>query len=223
LSVTPAAIAGVVGNRDTIAACEFVKDLAGRLSNRIQLTTDGHKAYLEAVGEAFGNNIDYAMLIKIYGEDKTGETRYSPAECTGTKTQVITGSPSRKHVSTSYVERQNLTMRMHMRRFTRLTNAFSKKLENHVAAISLHFMYYNFVQIHQTLRVTAAMAAGVTGRVWEVEDLVRLLDDQPEKQNYSQVPYGSALGHVPSAISLGQRLTLPNDEINLAKNTSQTT
>lgn len=157
----------MVGNRDAFAAREFMQDLAARLDNRVQLTTDGNKAYLEAVGEAFRHGIDYAMLIKIYGDDKQGETRYSPAECTGTRTEVITGNPSRKHVSTSYVERQNLTMRVHMRRFTRLTNGFSKKIENHVAAISLHFMYYNFVRIHQTLRVTPAMAAGVTDRVWE--------------------------------------------------------
>ncbi len=156
----------MVGNRDAVAAREFIQDLAGRLANRIQLTTDGHKAYLEARGEAFGTGVDYAMLIKLYGEDRQGETRYSPAACLGTRTQIVTGSPNRKHVSTSYVERQNLTMRMHMRRFTRLTNAFSKKLENHVAAISLHFMYYNFVRIHQTLRITPAMAAGVTDRVW---------------------------------------------------------
>jgi IS1 family transposase len=187
----------MVGNRDTFAAREFIQDLAGRLAGRIQLTTDGHKPYLEAVEEAFGNDIDYAMLIKIYGEDKQGDTRYSPAECTGTRTEVITGSPNRKHVSTSYVERQNLTMRMHMRRFTRLTNAFSKKLENHIAAISLHFMYYNFVRIHQTLRITPAMAAGVSERVWEVADIVRLLDEQAEPENYSDVPYGSALGHNP--------------------------
>jgi IS1 family transposase len=187
----------MVGNRDSVAARMFIQDLAGRLANRIQLTTDGHKAYLEAVSEAFGNNIDYAMLIKIYGEDQTGDTRYSPAECNGTRLETIIGSPVRKHVSTSYVERQNLTMRMHMRRFTRLTNAFSKKLENHVAAISLHFMYYNFVRIHQTLRVTPAMAAGVTDKVWEVADLVRLLDDQPAKENYSNVPYGPALGQSP--------------------------
>jgi IS1 family transposase len=132
----------MVGNRDALAARAFIQDLAGRLSGRIQLTTDGHKAYLEAVDEAFGVDVDYAMLIKIYGEDQMSDTRYSPADCTGTRTEIITGSPTRKHISTSYVERQNLTMRMHMRRFTRLTNGFSKKLENHVAAVSLHFTYY---------------------------------------------------------------------------------
>src|SRR5206468_340875 len=138
--------------RDAFAAREFVQDLASRLANRIQLTTDGNKAYLEAVADAFGADVDYAMLVKLYGEDLQGDTRYSPAVCNGTKKEVISGSPVRKHVSTSYVERQNLTMRMQMRRFTRLTNGFSKKLENHIAAVSLHFMYYNFVRIHQTLR-----------------------------------------------------------------------
>jgi IS1 family transposase len=188
----------MVGNRDATAARMFIQDLAGRLANRIQLTTDGHKAYSEAIAEAFGDNIDYAMLIKLYGEDLQGDSRYSPAECAGTRLETITGAPVRKHVSTSYVERQNLTMRMHMRRFTRLTNAFSKKIENHVAAISLHFMYYNFVRIHQTLRVTPAMAAGVTDHVWEISDIVQLLDDQPTPFNYARDShYGSALGHDP--------------------------
>jgi IS1 family transposase/lambda repressor-like predicted transcriptional regulator len=191
----------MVGNRDALAAREFIQDLAGRLGNRIQLTTDGHKAYLEAVDEAFGSGVDYAMLIKLYGEDLQGETRYSPAACIGTKTQVISGNPNQKHVSTSYVERQNLTMRMHMRRFTRLTNGFSKKIENHVAAISLHFMYYNFVRIHQTLRVTPAMAAGVTDRVWEISDIVRLLDDSGKVNYQDESHYGPALGHDP----LGRR------------------
>lgn len=166
-----------VGNRDAETANEFMADLAGRLSNRVQLTTDGHKPYLEAVDHAFSGYIDYAMLIKIYGgPDRAEETRYSPATCVGCEAKTIAGRPDRKHVSTSYIERQNLTMRMHMRRFTRLTNAFSKKIENHVAAISLHFMYYNFVRIHQTLRVTPAMAAGVTDRVWEVTDVIGLLE-----------------------------------------------
>jgi IS1 family transposase len=188
----------IVGDRDAVAAKEFIQDLASRLTNRIQLTTDGHKAYLEAVDEAFGSNIDYAMLVKLYGQDQLGETRYSPVPCIGTKTHNISGNPQRKHVSTSYVERQNLTMRMHMRRFTRLTNAFSKKLETHVAAISLHFMYYNFVRIHQTLRVTPAMAAGVTDRVLEIADIVALLDEKPERPNYQdEAHYGPMLGHDP--------------------------
>ncbi len=195
----------MVGNRDQFAAREFIQDLASRLDSRIQLTTDGNKAYLEAVDEAFGNGIDYAMLIKIYGDDKMGETRYSPGEVTGTRTEIVTGNPSRKHVSTSYVERQNLTMRMHMRRFTRLTNAFSKKIENHVAAISLHFMYYNFVRIHQTLRITPAMAAGVTNRVWEVADIVELLDARQDEPNYqNETHYGPALGHDPG-LTRGRR------------------
>jgi IS1 family transposase/lambda repressor-like predicted transcriptional regulator len=186
----------MVGNRDGLAARAFIQDLAGRLSDRIQLTTDGHKAYLEAVGEAFGADIDYAMLIKLYGADLEGETRYSPAACIGARPETITGNPTKKHISTSYVERQNLTMRMCMRRFTRLTNGFSKKLENHIAAVSLHFMYYNFVRIHQTLRTTPAMPAGVTERVWDIADIVRLLGT-PEAENYSDVPYGPALGQNP--------------------------
>lgn len=170
----------MVGGRDADSAHAFMTDLAGRLANRVQLTTDGHGAYLHAVENAFGDNIDYAMLVKLYGADRPDEARYSPAECIGCKKKKIIGKPDKKHVSTSYVERQNLTMRMHMRRFTRLTNAFSKKLENHIAAVSLHFMYYNFVRIHQTLRITPAMAAGVTDRVWEIADIVALLADQKQ-------------------------------------------
>ncbi len=169
-------VSWMVGARDGQSAHEFMKDLAGRLANRVQLTTDGHAAYLTAVESTFGSDIDYAMLVKIYGESGESEKRYSPAECIGCERKEISGKPDPKHVSTSYVERQNLTMRMHMRRFTRLTNAFSKKLENHIAAISLHFMYYNFVRIHQTLRVTPAMAAGVSDHVWEISDVVALLD-----------------------------------------------
>jgi IS1 family transposase len=170
----------MVGPRDAESANMFMTDLASRLATRVQLTTDGFKPYLEAVEGAFGGAIDYAMLVKLYGEDMQGDTRYSPAVCNGSKKEIVSGSPSRKHISTSYVERQNLTMRMHMRRFTRLTNAFSKKLENHIAAISLHFMYYNFCRIHQSLRVTPAMAANVTDRVWDVEDIVKLLENKLE-------------------------------------------
>jgi hypothetical protein len=174
----------MVGNRDGDAAYDFMKDLAGRLANRVQLTTDGHAAYLNAVESTFGSDIDYAQLIKLYGSDQAPEeTRYSPAVCIGARPHQISGAPEPKHISTSYVERQNLTMRMHMRRFTRLTNAFSKKLENHVAAISLHFMYYNFVRIHQTLRITPAMAAGVSDRVWEISDIVGLLDSARLQKN----------------------------------------
>lgn len=151
-------------------------DLAERLRHRVQLTTDGHNPYLGAVESAFGMDIDYAMLIKIYGADPEAEKRYSPAKCTGCDVKMVTGEPNQKHISTSYVERQNLTMRMSMRRFTRLTNAFSKKLEIHAHSVALHFMHYNFVKIHSTLRTTPAQAAGVTDRLWEVEDLVALLE-----------------------------------------------
>lgn len=164
-----------VGTRSAGAAMQFVNDLAGRLTNRVQLTTDGHKAYLNAIEGAFGCEVDYAMLIKLYGVEQE-EVRYSPSKCLGTETRVVTGSPDEKHISTSYVERQNLTMRMSMRRFTRLTNAFSKKVDNHIHAISLHYMYYNFVRIHKTLRCTPAMEAGVTNKLWSIEDIVSLLD-----------------------------------------------
>jgi IS1 family transposase len=190
----------MVGNRDGNAAYDFMKDLAGRLANRVQLTTDGHSSYLNAVENAFGSEIDYAMLIKLYGSDQAPEeTRYSPAVCVGARQQAVTGNPDPKHISTSYVERQNLTMRMHIRRFTRLTNAFSKKLENHIAAVALHFMFYNFVRIHQTLRVTPAMAAGVSDHVWEISDIVALLDSDKAAKRAEAVersfnPYGPALG-----------------------------
>ncbi len=166
-----------IGNRDASAAYHFMHDLAGgRLANRVQLTTDGHRAYLSAVEDAFGANIDYAMLVKIYGAESEGsEVRYDPAVCMGTRKGVITGKPDFKHVSTSFVERQDLTMRMGMRRFTRLTNAFSKKLENHEHSVALHFMHYNFCRIHQSLRVTPAMEAGVTDHVWSIEEVVNLL------------------------------------------------
>ena len=150
-------------------------DLAERLANRVQLTTDGHRAYLYAVEDAFGCDIDYAQLVKIYGATPDGaEVRYSPAICMGTKRAVISGNPDFNHVSTSYVERQNLTMRMQMRRFTRLTNAFSKKVENLQAAVALHYMHYNFCRIHQTLRVTPAMEAGISDHVWELGEVVAL-------------------------------------------------
>ena len=188
----------MVAPRDAESAREFMNDLASRLATRVQLTTDGHKPYLEAVEGAFGAEIDYAMLVKLYGEDAQEEKRYSPAKCLGARKTRISGKPDDNHISTSYVERQNLTMRMHMRRFTRLTNAFSKKLENHIAAISLHFIYYNFCRIHQTLRVTPAMAADITDRVWDVEDIVRLLEaEEVEQEEQSKTHYGSALGHEP--------------------------
>jgi IS1 family transposase len=165
-----------VGTRDAGAAYHFMHDLAARLSNRVQLTTDGHNAYLTAVADAFGTDIDYAQLIKTYGEGPKTEARYSPTQCMGARKAVITGSPSMKHVSTSYVERANLTIRMGMRRFTRLTNAFSKKVENHEHAIALHFMHYNFCRVHQSLRCTPAMEAGVSDHVWSLEEVIRLLD-----------------------------------------------
>jgi IS1 family transposase len=170
----------MVGNRDAQAAFAFIEDLAGRLSSRVRLTTDGHAPYLQAVEGAFGADVDYAMLVKLYGESAEVEKRYSPAECVGAQKKTITGKPDPKHISTSYIERQNLTMRMHMRRFTRLTNGFSKKLENHIAAVSLHFMYYNFVKIHGTVRVTPAMAAGVTSKLWEMSDVVELIEQYRE-------------------------------------------
>ena len=152
-----------------------MQDIAERLKFRVQLTTDAHKAYLSAVEDAFGANVDYAVLQKIYGTDPENETRYSPAKCLGTKCETIQGDPDPKHVSTSYVERQNLTMRMHMRRFTRLTNAFSKKVEMHEHSVALHFMYYNFGKIHQTLRVTPAMEAGLTTHPWTIAEIVQIL------------------------------------------------
>lgn len=165
-----------VGGRDAAAAYEFITDLASRLANRVQLTTDGHKAYLEAVEGAFGADIDYAMLIKVYGNAQD-EIRYSPAECTGTRKEIITGDPLPPAISTSIVERQNLTMRMGMRRFTRLTNAFSKKVENHMHAIALHFMYYNFARVHQSIRCSPAMETGVTKKLWSIGDIVELLNE----------------------------------------------
>ena len=166
----------LIGTRDLGTAYTFMHDLAERLSNRVQLTTDGHRPYLEAVESAFGEDIDFAQLVKVYGSDPEAETRYSPAKCLGCNVKPISGSPNPKHISTSYVERQNLMMRMSMRRFTRLTNAFSKKVEMHAHSVALHFIYYNFVKIHQSLRMTPAMAAGVTDRLWEIDDLVGLLE-----------------------------------------------
>jgi len=181
-SDTKLALSWLVGDRGETAAKEFIADVSERLTHRVQLTTDGHKPYLQAVEDAFGCDVDYAMLVKSYGNTVEGEKRYSPAECCGAKKVTINGSPKQERISTSYIERQNLTMRMGMRRFTRLTNAFSKKIENHMHAISLHFMYYNMVRIHKTLRVTPAMAAGVADRLWSIADIVALLpDEQPVK------------------------------------------
>ncbi|MFM7293632.1 MAG: IS1 family transposase [Burkholderiales bacterium] len=168
----------LVGGRDAEYAMWFMDDLASRLATRVQLTSDGHRAYLEAVEGAFGCDVDYAQLVKMYGSvGATDNRRYSPAECTGIQKRAVEGKPDMKHVSTSYVERSNLTMRMHMRRFTRLTNAFSKKVENHAHAVALHMMYYNFVLIHKTLRVTPAMEAGVTDRLWDITDIAMLVEE----------------------------------------------
>lgn len=164
-----------VGRRDTQCATIFIRDLASRLSHRVQLTTDGHRPYLQAVENTFGMDIDYAMLVKLYGPEPSGEKRYSPPVCIGAEKHIIHGNPDEAHISTSYVERSNLTMRMSMRRFTRLTNAFSKKIENHEHAIALHFMHYNFCRKHQTLKTTPAVAAGISGHVWTIEEIVSLL------------------------------------------------
>lgn len=168
----------LVGTRDGDCAKVFANDLAGRLTSRIQITSDGHRAYLDAIEGAFGMDVDYAMLVKLYGnESGEGEQKYSPPKCKGCKKNAITGDPDERHISTSFAERQNLTMRMNMRRFTRLTNAFSKKIENHARAISLYFMHYNFCRIHQTLRATPAMRAGVADHVWSIEEVVGLLPE----------------------------------------------
>lgn len=164
-----------LGDRNAGTAFEFVHDLAGRLANRIQLTTDGHRVYLTAVESAFGADIDYAMLVKMYGADREeSRTRYSPAECIGCQSAVVTGRPDPNHISTSFVERQNWSVRTAMRRYTRLSNGFSRKIENHAAAVALNYFAYNFIRIHRTLRVSPAMAAGVTDRLWSVEELVAL-------------------------------------------------
>jgi IS1 family transposase len=172
----------LVGGRDTEYATEFMLDVKSRLSNHVQLSTDGHKPYMHAVDKAFDWKIDYAMIVKHYGADVLGNGRYSPPVCTGARKQVVSGCPDKDHVSTSYVERQNLTMRTHMRRFTRLTNGFSKKVENHLHAVALHFMFYNFCKIHKTLRVTPAMEAEVSSHVWSIEELARLIPEPVAKK-----------------------------------------
>jgi IS1 family transposase len=178
-------VSWLAGGRDGEYATAFMDDVASRLATRVQMTTDGHKAYLEAVEGAFGADIDYAQLIKMFGATPdSSKGRYSPAECTGIKKVPVEGKPDPKHISTSYVERQNLTMRMSMRRFTRLTNGFSKKLENHCHALALYFVFYNWMRIHKTLRVTPAMAAGLTDRLWSWEDIIAVMDaqDEPKKR-----------------------------------------
>lgn len=172
-----------LGDRNAGTAFAFVNDLADRLNNRVQLTSDGHRVYLSAVESAFGSDVDYAMLVKMYGADpREDETRYSPAKCTGIQMAVITGNPDPKHISTSFVERQNWSVRTAMRRYTRLSNGFSRKIENHAAAVALNYFAYNFIKIHRTLRVSPAMAAGVTNRLWEVSDLVALWESEEAKR-----------------------------------------
>lgn len=174
---TKLAICWLVGKRDATYAYGFIQTLAGRLANRVQLTTDGHHPYLQAVEDSFGSDVDYAMLVKLYGAEPAGEARYSPPKCIGINARVVQGNPDPDHISTSFVERGNLTMRMSMRRFTRLTNAFSKKVENLEHALALHFMHYNFARVHQTLKMTPAMAAGVADHPWSIEEIVGLLSN----------------------------------------------
>lgn len=172
----------MLGGRNAADAEEFIADLASRLRHRVQLTSDGHRPYLEAVESAFGADIDYAMLVKLYGHDQENERRYSPAQCIGAIPTVITGRPDPAHISTSYVERQNWSVRTSMRRYTRLSNGFSRKIENHMAAVAINYFAYNFIKIHTTLRVTPAMAAGVTARLFDVSDLVALLIEAESKK-----------------------------------------
>ena len=171
---TKLCVSYLVGGRDAGWAKEFMQDCASRIKGRVQITTDGHRAYLEAVEDAFGADVDYAQLQKIYGAPSENDTRYSPATCIGCEMKIVSGNPDPKHVSTSYVEQHNLTMRMGMRRFTRLTNGFSKKIDNHAAMIAIHAVYYNFARIHKTLRITPAMATGLSDHVWSLEEIVLL-------------------------------------------------
>jgi IS1 family transposase len=179
---TKLCVSYLVGGRGLAWAKEFMEDCASRISNRVQITTDAHRAYLEAVESAFGADIDYAQLQKIYGAPSEDHKRYSPATCIGCDMKTVSGDPDPKHVSTSFVERQNLSMRMSIRRFTRLTNAFSKKVENHAASVALWFMYYNFCRVHSTLRVTPAMEAGLSDHVWSIEEILGLLPVEVPKK-----------------------------------------
>lgn len=183
---TKLVVSYLVGGRGADWAYDFMKDCASRIRNRVQLTTDGHKPYLAAVEESFGADIDYATLHKHYGASEDTETRYSPAKCIGSDCKIVMGDPDPEYISTSYVERQNLTMRMHMRRFTRLTNGFSKKLNNHAYAVALHFMYCNYVRKHQTLKTTPAVAAGITDHVWTIEEMIAVM---PEQKAEKRGPY----------------------------------
>ncbi len=194
-SDTKLVMSWLVGGRDAEYAAAFMDDLASRVRNRMQLTSDGNAPYLEAVHGAFGFAVDYAQLVKVYGAapDSWGG-KYSPRKCIGSEKRAFIGNPDERAVSTSHVERQNLTMRMHMRRFTRLTNGFSKKVENHAHAVALHFMYYNFCRVHTTLRVTPAMEARVTKRLWEVSDIVKLLEEEEAKVDRTRGPYKKSEG-----------------------------
>jgi IS1 family transposase len=177
-----------IGDRSGLTAITFADDLVSRLANRVQITTDGHRAYLEAIEGAFGGDVDYAILHKVYGQSpESAKGRYSPAECIGIQKHRIEGNPDPKHVSTSFVERQNLTMRMSIRRFTRLTNAFSKKLENHAHSVALHYMHYNFARMHKSLRMSPAMAAGVTDKLWSIEDITIMVDAAAPKPGRPKV------------------------------------
>jgi IS1 family transposase len=179
----------LVGDRDDETACAFIEDVADRVAGRVQISSDGLHVYRRAVKNGFGGEVDYGQIVKVYGSSPEAfKGRYSPAAIKSVKTRSIVGNPDPAHISTSYVERQNLTMRMHMRRFTRLTNGFSKKVESHVNAISLHFAYYNFVRIHKTLKMSPAMAAGVETRLWEMSDLVAIVEDA-EKAPGKRGPY----------------------------------
>ncbi|MBZ5509508.1 MAG: IS1 family transposase [Acidobacteriia bacterium] len=197
---TKLCVSYLVGGRDAGWAHDFMEDCANRIKNRVQITTDGHKAYLEAVENAFGADIDYAQLQKIYGAPSESEQRrYSPARCIGCDLKVVSGDPDPAHVSTSYVERQNLSMRMGMRRFTRLTNGFSKKIDNHRHMIALYFLYYNFGRVHQTLRVTPAMEAGIAGHVWSIDEICALLPEtKPATRKTENEMILKALGEKPA-------------------------
>lgn len=194
-------ISYLVARRDARSAQKFMDDLRSRIVNHIQMTTDGHKVYVNAVENAFGGDVDYAMLIKIYGAplQEDASTRYSPATCIDCQTAVISGNPDPDYISTSYVERQNLTMRMGMRRFTRLTNGFSKKVENHGHAVALHFMHYNFCRVHKTLRVTPAMEAGIADHVWSIAELIALV--KPRKVNQTAAKKAAENAMVLKALS----------------------
>jgi IS1 family transposase len=170
-----------VGDRTLSCARLFIDDLKKRLSNRVQITSDGHRAYVEAVEESFGDDVDFAQLVKLYGPAPSPPGRYSPAECIGAKKTVRTGNPDLAHVSTSYVEWSNLSIRMGNRRFTRLTNAFSKKIDNHLYALALYFAHYNFVRVHKSLKVTPAMAAGITNQLWSLEDIAERIEARHPK------------------------------------------